>query len=162
MDFKQASEIRYNIKPVPTHCAPMEYSNKRGKITLIAIGHYQGLNYYVKNIGGTHPTSYIEIPQGHKAYGSKKLTESYCEDDALDVHGGITYTENHLGLVDDKGERCHEFVGWDYGHAGDFAGYWIGNPRENDDYIKKMKRWTTDEIVEECKRGIEQINEIKG
>lgn len=157
MDFKQASELRYNTQPIDTFAKPMVYAkeptgNKRGDV--IAQGTYKGLNYYVKNIRGSHPAAYIEIPQGHKAY-SKDFNDR--DRGLIDVHYGVTYQQDSLLAVDDEGERGHKFVGWDYAHAGDFCGYYIGEVA----FEMFCKRWTTKEIVIECKYAIDQINELE-
>ena len=159
MNFKEASEMRYNTQPVETFARPMEYTKKvfgPSEGIVIAQGCYEGLNYYVKNINGRHPTAYVEIPQGHKAYGMD--FENYDEEPLIKVHWGVTFQELWLRAVDDDGERGHKFVGWDYGHAGDFAGYYICEMG----YIERhSKRWTTEEIVEECKDAIDQINALE-
>lgn len=159
MDFKQASELRYNIQPAPEFIEPMVYTREVQKPregVVIAQGSYNGLNYYVKNINGRHPTAYVEIPQGHKAYN---MNFDSIQDDyvSLEVHYGVTYEDNVLLAVDNEGSRGHKFVGWDYGHAGDFEGYYMGTGGVLE---TSSKRWTTEEIVEECKSAIDQINAL--
>ena len=159
MDFKTAAEMRYNIKPVEAFKEPMVYTKEIQMPrcgVLIAQGFYNGLNYYVKNINGRHPTAYVEIPQGHKAFGMD--FENYDLPQLIEVHGGVTYQDSVLLTVDDNGERGHKFVGWDYGHAGDFEGYYIG---ENDWLENNSKRWTVEEIIAECKEAIDQINKME-
>jgi hypothetical protein len=159
MDFKTAAEMRYNIKPVEAFQEPMVYTKEIQKPpcgVLIAQGFYNGLNYYVKNINGSHPTAYVEIPQGHKAFGKDFC--NYELPQLIEVHGGVTYQDSVLLTVDDNGERDHKFVGWDYGHAGDFEGCYIGN---NNWLEKNSKRWTVEEIIEECKEAIDQINKME-
>lgn len=159
MDFKTAAEMRFNITPAPSFQEPMVYSKEIQKPrcgVLIAQGFYNGLNYYVKNINGIHPTAYVEIPQGHKAF-----EKDFCNYDLpqlIEVHGGVTYQDSVLLTVDDNGERGHKFVGWDYGHARDFAGYYIGTRG-----VLEMtsKRWTVEEIIAECKEAIDQINKME-
>ena len=159
MDFKQASELRYNTKPAPEFIEPMVYTREVQKPregVVIAQGFYNGLNYYVKNINGRHPTAYVEIPQGHKAYN---MNFDSIQDDyvSLEVHYGVTYEDNVLLAVDNEGSRGHKFVGWDYSHAGDFEGCYIGMGG----FLETSgKRWTTEEIVEECKSAIDQINAL--
>ena len=158
MDFKQASELRYNIQPAPEFIEPMVYTREVQKPrngVVIAQGFYNGLNYYVKNINGRHPTAYVEIPQGHKAFGMDFCNYEFPQ--LIEVHGGVTYQDSVLLTVDDDGERGHKFVGWDYGHAGDFEGYYIGTGGVLE---TSGKRWTTEEIVEECKSAIDQINAL--
>ena len=149
MDFKQASEMRYNIQPAIEFMKPVVYADDHyEKNEVIASGHYNGLNYYVKNIGHMHPTAYVEIPQGHKAFCQNKL-------DDLECHYGVTFNEMHLGGVDDEGERGHQFVGWDYAHHGDYIPYY----KDGEFLEKHSHRWTTEEIVKECKEAIDWINE---
>ena len=158
MDFKQASELRYNTQPAPEFIEPMVYTREVQKPrngVVIAQGFYNGLNYYVKNINGRHPTAYVEITQGHKAFGKDFCNYEFPQ--LIEVHGGVTYQDSVLLTVDDDGERGHKFVGWDYGHAGDFEGCYIGTGGVLE---TSGKRWTTEEIVEECKSAIDQINAL--
>lgn len=154
MDFKEMAEMRYFIQPVEEFCKPMEYTAEvMTEAPIIAQGFYNGLNYYVKNINGRHPTAYVEIPQGHKAYGKEY---EYTDEYPIDVHGCVTYNSDGLNPIDPNGERGHQFVGWDYAHAGDFAGYYlkIGEPYHS-------HKWTTEEIVGHCKSAIDQINKME-
>ena len=130
---------------------PMIYQKDR-KIELLHKGNYKGYNYYILNLG-THPTAYIEIPKGNKLYG-KDYNEIYEMGYDIDVHGGLTYSDNELMLV--KSESW--FIGWDYAHYDDYTPY--------DDELQKglfqnLKKWTTEEIMEECKRAIEQIDKLE-
>lgn len=100
MDFKQASELRYSNTPVQEFTTPMVYAKKiepAGIDFIIAQGSHDGLNYYVKNIECRHPTAYIEIPQGHKAYN---MDFNNWEYNLIDVHGGVTYQSGSLHCVD--------------------------------------------------------------
>ena len=138
MDFKQASELRYRNTPVQEFATPMVYAKRiepAGISFIIAQGSHDGLNYYVKNIECRHPTAYVEIPQGHKAYN-------------------MDFNNWEYNLIDVHGERDHKFVGWDYDHAGDYCGSYVG------EHWPDSKRWTTEEIVAECIRAIDQINSL--
>lgn len=120
----------------------MVYNILRKPPERIADGTYKGLDYYVLSLG-THPTAYIDV-------SDTKLAGKDYNDIDIECHGGLTYGRNRLLTVDKKGW----FIGWDYGHCGDYRGdcrFTMGN-----------KRWTTEEIVEECKSVIEQINEMLG
>ena len=46
------------------------------------------------------------------------------------------------------------FIGWDYAHCGDYCGYEEYMPES---IITYGKKWTTEEIIEECKNAIDQI-----
>ena len=58
--------------------------------------------------------------------------------------------------------RCHPegyegmCFGWDYGHCDDWAGYW----NDVDNMMYGNKKWTTDEILYECHRAIEQYLKV--
>lgn len=120
----------------------MIYSANRIDPERIAEGTYKGFDYYVLNLG-THPCAYIDVTEtllNGKEYG----------DIDIQCHGGLTYSRNYLPTVDKKGW----FIGWDYAHSCDFIGYELEMPiviRTNG------KRWTTAEIVNECKQVIDQI-----
>ena len=125
------------------------------KRELLYSGEYMGYKFYIMNLG-THPTAYIKIPAGHKLFD-----EHYSQID-IDVHGGLTYAADHLS-ISDKEELKGWFIGWDYAHSYDYAGYYeeYYDTEELKRYAKDCKKWTTKEIVEECKSAIEKINDIK-
>lgn len=126
----------------------MIYQTDR-KVELLYYGTYKKYNYFIFNLG-THPTAYIEIPQGNKLYG-----KDYSQID-LDVHGGLTYSSDTLMLI----KSNSWFIGWDYAHAEDYMGYYeefkeYNIHTLNSDYDNK--KWTTKEIIAECKRAINEI-----
>ena len=125
----------------------MEYGKER-RTELLCKCKYKNYNYYVLNLG-THPTAYIEIPKENKLY-RKSYDEIYKIGCDIDVHGGLTYSNNELMGV--KSENW--FIGWDYAHCGDYCGYEECMPESIRTYGKK---WTTEEIIEECKNAIDQI-----
>ena len=125
----------------------MKYGKER-RTELLCKGKYKNYNYYVLNLG-THPTAYIEIPKENKLY-RKSYDEIYKIGCDIDVHGGLTYSDNELMGV--KSENW--FIGWDYAHCGDYCGYEESMPESIRTYGKK---WTTEEIIEECKNAIDQI-----
>ena len=125
----------------------MEYGKER-RIELLCKDKYKNYKYYVLNLG-THPTAYIEIPKENKLY-RKSYNEIYEIGCDIDVHYGLTYSDNELMGV--KSENW--FIGWDYAHLGDYCGYEECMPESIRTYGKK---WTTEEIIEECKNAIDQI-----
>ena len=133
---------------------PMIYQKDR-KMELLHKGEYKGYNFYILNLG-THPTAYIEIPKEHKLYG-KDYNEIYEMGYDIDVHGGLTYSDDELMCV--KSENW--FIGWDYAHCDDYAGYYEEDFLRHLSEMRKLKKWTTEEIIEECKSAINQISEIK-
>lgn len=122
---------------------PMIYYGHRFKeAEQIAAGNYKGYNYFVLNLG-THPTAYVDVTH-------TSLYEKDYDDIILHCHGGLTYSEPYLKTVEKKGW----YIGWDYAHYGDYV-YYGYETSIND------KRWTTDEIVDECKSVINEIIEIE-
>ena len=98
--------------------------------------------------------AYIRLPDNHR--WTKKKGYDYIP---LDVHGGLTYMEK----VDknDMNEYWQKFtpgtwIGWDYGHAGDFTDYgMVLNPIYPID--EEDKRWEYDEVEKEVKEVIKQL-----
>ena len=130
---------------IETFIKPVIYDkNRLGSTEQIAAGTYKNFDYYVLNLC-THPTAYVDV--------SASPLNGVCYND-IDIycHGGLTYSESTLNTVDKKGW----FIGWDYAHYGDYMDY-------GDTYLNNMfpdkKKWTTEEIVEECKNVIDQIIE---
>ena len=130
---------------IETFIKPMIYDkNRLRSAEQIAGGTYKNFDYYVLNLK-THPTAYVDV-------SDSPLNGVCYEDIDISCHGGITYSESILKTVDKKGW----FIGWDYVHYGDYMAYGyaaINNMFPND------KKWTTEEIVEECKNVIDQIVE---
>ena len=108
-------------------------------------GQYIGYNFWIISYG-THPCAYVELPQTHPYFEK-------CDKDAyelnIDVHGGITYGDFGLGnIIDDK----KFLLGWDYNHCTDY------NPMITFLSKESLKRWTTEEILEEVKNVIKQLH----
>lgn len=122
---------------------PMVYHDHRIEPVRIADGVYRKMPYYVLNLG-THPCAYVDTaPAG--------ITTVNPYD--ISCHGGVTYTDNRLATVEGKGI----FIGWDYAHCGDYDGY---RGAMHEYAFGFAKKWTTEEIVAECKAVIDQIFEI--
>ena len=113
---------------------------------MLADGEYKGFHFYVLNLG-THPCAYIDVTE------TDLNGKDYVDID-ISCHGGLTYSEKYLRTVDKKGW----FIGWDYAHCCDFSGYELNMPV----HVRTSgKRWTTAEIVEECKQVIDQITIVR-
>ena len=68
-------------------------------------------------------------------------------EDTIEVHGGLTFSGKLPGLDG-------LWFGWDYMHAGDYTYMPI--------YVSITdKRWTTQEVVDECLRVIEQFRSFE-
>ena len=109
---------------------------------MLVDGEYKGFHFYVLNLG-THPCAYVDVTK-------TDLNGKDYESIDIECHCGLTYSREHLNTVDKKGW----FIGWDYAHYCDFVGYEVNMPI---DLRTNGKRWTTAEIVEECKQVIDQI-----
>lgn len=120
----------------------MIYSAER-KMEVLFSGEHKGHKFCIMNLG-THPTAYVQ--------NKIKNLNSYDDDrlDEIDVHGGFTYLDMSYW---DKTDRAI-YLGWDYGHCWDYAGYYA-KYHTYDSY--EYKRWTTTEIFEEVKSVIEQL-----
>lgn len=92
----------------------------------------------------THPTAYIDV--------TNSPLNGCDEDIDISCHGGITWCDNFVKYIDKKGW----FIGWDYAHFGDYID--CGDAALNNMFLND-KKWTTEEIVEECKNVIDQIVE---
>lgn len=126
----------------------MIYSKDR-KVELLDKGTCCGFNCYILNLG-THPTAYVEIPKKHKYY-----QKNYNEiGDAIDVHGGLTYSENNLYIGENQ-EIEGWFIGWDYAHYNDYMGYFDSNMIS----LNNLKKWSTEEIREEVYEVCRQLLE---
>ena len=122
---------------------PMVYQAKRlTPPEQIARGTYKGLDYYVLNLG-THPCAYIDVTD-------TSLHDIEYEEIDIIVHGGLTYSRPFLATVDKTGW----FIGWDYGHYGDFTGADMMFPPE---LQFGGKQWTTEEIVIHCEDVINRM-----
>ena len=130
-----------------TNIKEMQYQATE-KIEVLATGYFFGLLYYILNLG-THPTAYIKIPESSNLLKNKK--NMYELD--IDVHGGITYAREYLYISENKKIDGY-FIGWDYAHYGDYAGYEEMLPLE---LRTGGKKWTTQEILKEVKEACYQI-----
>ena len=113
----------------------------------IAEGEYKGFTYYVLNLG-THPCAYVDV-SNTSFHGMDYGTID------IECHCGLTYASNRLFTVEKEGW----FIGWDYAHYCDFAGYYLNSLVE---ISTQGKMWTTKEIVEECKAVIDQLKNMEG
>lgn len=130
---------------------PMIYHANNSKVDefphqILAIGEHSNVKFYVCSINGIHPTAYLRIPKGMPLYGI-----TYAEaDDLIKVHCGFTYSSGNLYGVENDDESW--FLGWDYGHCGDFAGYYL-----RDNRFPNYHKWTTEEIASECAAACKEV-----
>lgn len=77
---------------------------------------------------------------------NKKLKENRDK-----ANGGLTYSDDSFLLLDNTW-----IIEWDYANCNDYSTY-----ADNCSFLHDLKRWTTEEIIEECKSVIDQLEEIK-
>lgn len=116
----------------------MVYTQRRQGPIRLADGEYLGYHYYVLSFG-THPCAYVDIGDTGIAIND------------IECHGGITYNREYLATVEHKSG----FIGWDYAHSYDYSG-------DLPEITAHGKKWTTAEIVVECKSVIDQICSKRG
>ena len=139
---------------------------------LLFAGKYRGVAYAVVNRNGWHPCGYVEVTgtefdeceefnrlkKGDREtyYMRDRERRNLAESVFCDVvHGGVTYSGGWcFGVYTPKitEKRSRWFIGWDYGHLDDklYYGYCsqLNSPG---------KKWTTDEVIAECRRCIDKL-----
>lgn len=120
----------------------MENIYKKRCNELLKQGDYKGYHYAIVTYG-SHPCAYIKV---------KGIT-----DDDIYVHGGITFEGDEVAEWFPELPKGY-YIGWDYAHAGDYV-FLSGGITMSTIYDKK---WNVDEIFEEVKSAIDQIEAVKG
>ncbi len=113
---------------------------------LLGFGVYNGYEYAIVS-RGTPPCAYVRLTKDHIYYG-----EDY-DKIPVDCHCGLTYADSCIDVLP---ERSGWWIGWDYGHCCDYAGY-MKSPEWSDIDTSHYKKWTSSEIFEEVKQVIEQL-----
>lgn len=135
------------------------YRYKKNFARNLLTGTYNGYKFYIQDLG-RFPTAYIEIPKEDKIYNID-YTDSMVRN--IETHFGLTYSRDYLVVnrnvknVNDCTIKDSWFIGWNYGHLGDYTefddiGDWTTNVYG--------KRWTTKEILHDCISVINQIIKI--
>ena len=120
-------------------------------------GEYKGYYFYIVSYG-IHPCAYIEIPKNHRWFGRDYNDE---ELENIECHGGLTYSDNLHHVLGKEKANGRWFIGWDYGHLGDFEGFYLDDRFEYG-VLKNDKKWTTEEIYKEVCDVIDQIVAYEG
>ncbi len=112
---------------------------KEFKKKLLHGGQHKGFKFMIYSCG-VYPMAYVE---------NKPNFQSCVEvDDFVGVNGGV----NYLGKLGN--DKYTEYFGWDYGRSGDFIGYY---DEKKDPYFATLKKWTTEEILDEVKKCIDTL-----
>ena len=124
---------------------------------VLAYGEVDGYKFVVLNLG-THPTAYVCAPQKHPIYRMKwKEIEDKYENVFDSVHGGLTYADNTLDGDESYTPERGWWVGWDYAHCNDFAGYYV----PSDGSLYSLKRWTVKEILNDVSEIIKELENVE-
>ena len=136
-----------------TRCVEMAYDDKSEKSIILCEGTYKGYEYKIIS----HPMYYAgRCPGAYIALSGKIAGLESYDDFPAGVHWGVSYLGSGEFLGDKK-----RYVGWDYSHGGDYYGEcskWEGEP-EMAEYLSGLKKWTTEEILEEVYSAIDEIVE---
>ena len=112
------------------------------KVPLIE-GEFMG-HIYTIHVNGSYPVAYVNL-------GSCDVGLDVCE--SIPVHGGC----NHAGTMEN---RDGIWVGWYYGHIGDFDKPRYEPPDTKKPY-KRGKKWTVAEVMHDVVKAILYIEENK-
>ena len=129
-----------------TSIKEMVYKPTFEPVKVLARDSYKDHEYVVVSYG-VHPCAYVVIQEGQPYFDATDY-----EDVEIECHGGCTWVDWGLHGIIDKNSKV---IGWDYGHYNDFSGTYL-----RDDFsplFNETKRWTTEEIIAECKEVIEQL-----
>ena len=119
------------------------------KAEVLSRGSYKGYDYLVVSYG-IHPCAYIALEEGQPFYRA-----CLCEDVDVQCHGGCTFVEWGYGKLFN---HTYKVIGWDYGHYDDFSGSSI---KWGTEWNARSKKWTTEEMVQECRDVIERLYVIE-
>ena len=126
------------------------YNNIKHFAVIVASGVYKNVQYVCLNLG-IHPAAYVMCTQEFL----DKHVDKYKTIEGIHVHCGITYVgkANELLGLEEYDSPC---FGWDYGHAGDWAGYMS----EEENIAFNHTKYTTDMLVKDCQDAIDQYLQI--
>ena len=118
------------------------------KCEVLAQGTYKGIDYRVISYG-THPCSYIRVPENNKYFNVD------YDDIPLECHCGLTF-----GTMFPNKDIQHTdafsngyWIGWDYAHYCDYTTY-------SSDYFNEGMKYTTTDLLNEVRYAIESFIEI--
>ena len=115
------------------------------KYEILDIGKYKGRDYVIISNFGRFPCAYVQTDVDF--YTQQDLTEpAHC---GFTFYSSLSHLERYNELTEEQKKiLCRNFVGWDYGHAGDYTyGF----------HFKDDKKWTTEEILENVKEVIDWV-----
>jgi len=130
----------------------MEYKSNFCGPVILDEGNIDGLDYVIVSFG-VYPAARVRIPESHKFYGETNLKK-------MDIQchgGGLRFADDYLSYLDNSDGW---WIGWNYDHDGDYGLRYDGRVRGGIRVIDG-KQWTTEEILEEVKNVIKQLNSYR-
>ena len=126
------------------------YNNIKHFAVIVSSGVYKNVQYVCLNLG-IHPAAYVMCTQEFL----DKHVDKYKTIEGIHVHCGITYVgkANELLGLEEYNSPC---FGWDYGHAGDWAGYMS----DEENIAFNHTKYTTDMLIKDCQDAIDQYLQI--
>ena len=114
-------------------------------------GKYLKYNWLVVKQESGHFCGYVKLWKKHPL--EVVLDTSGYDGVDVDCHGGVTFgrkiRKNETVMLE-RGFTPGYWIGWDYAHLGDWTPYF---PSEDG------KKWTFEEVIEECHEVIDQLTE---
>lgn len=107
--------------------------------------------HWVIRSTGDHPCAYVGSTG---LFGMVSMDEL---DDILPTHGGITYSGNYP--IDGLDPNL-DWIGWDYGHAGDYQAFFEKYPEDYNKNIKNSKKYTYKDIMKDIDWVISYLKAI--
>lgn len=145
----------------------MIYGEGENRVTCLVDDTYKDIQYVVLNIRGSHPCCYVNLPEDHPWTKLLITVGNDYYDIPVECHGGLTFASDHLyveyHLNESKTMKIVDkvisgnWIGWDYAHAEDYTWYPGREP-----FYEFEKAWTTAELIEDCKKVIDQVVEAYG
>ena len=133
-----------------TKLEEMVYTKEpKKRLLILAYGEIDDRHFFVLNIGGNHPTAYVEV------------FDETINIDNIEVHGGITFGPESLSYVrkccqkvDEKVKNAldYTYIGWDYAHLGDYTASTLFPEEDN-------KKWSVDEILDDVMKVLDQLED---
>jgi hypothetical protein len=119
----------------------MEYGN--GKNEILFCGTYKGKDFVIVNLHGNHPCAYVHSNIDFYHSDEECSSPAHC---GFTFYGKLTHWKKYDEENYNEEFFNRYFVGWDYGHIGDYM-----------PFLEDGKKWTTEEIFDNIKQVIDWI-----
>lgn len=100
---------------------------------IIEKGEYRGHKYLIRSLG-SHPCAYVTV------------NVTNCDFDDLDGGLDVNYKSWEWSRFQGM-EGSESWIGWDYGHAGDY----------NPEFCEDGRKYTTDDLRADCRKTIDEL-----